>query len=259
MTDDINDEAIRLTWRAMAAAHCVAPRECNAALQDLVTAEELAPTYPLAKAIAAWCWGQRAAQHFGRTPSEDQARASRLAEEACAMAPDDPMVLTHCSGALVLAHRIEQADRLIEHALALDPWNALAWHRRGWISAYVGDCEAARRDLGMALHLMPFGPPRHTAFIGIGCAHFAAGRYDQAARWAQSGVETSPGSYWGERIVVAAAVHADARAEARRIAKRLLRKDPDLVVSVARTAWPFPSDFMARLADGLLIAGVPHS
>ena len=56
----------------------------------------------------------------------------------------------------------------------------------------------------MALHLMPFGPPQHTAFIGIGCSHFAAHRYDRAARWAQSGVETNPSSFWGERIVIAA-------------------------------------------------------
>lgn len=79
------------------------------------------------------------------------------------------------------------------------------------------------------------------------------------ARWAQSGVEASPSSFWGERIVIAAAVHAGARAEARRIARRLLCKDPDLTVAVARRAWPFPPDFMARLADGLAIAGVPRS
>lgn len=98
--------------------------------------------------------------------------------------------------------------------------------------------------------VMAFDSLRHTAFIGIGCAHFAAGRYERAALWAQSGVEAFPASFWGERIVVAAAVHAGARAEARRTARRLLRKDPDLTVAVARQAWPFRPDFMERLADG---------
>ena len=115
---EIDDEAVRLTWDALPAAHAVAPRECNAALENLVRAQELAPTYALAKALAAWCWGQRAAQHFGRTPSEDRARARQLAEEVSASAQDDAMVLTHCSGALVLANRIEEADGLIERALA---------------------------------------------------------------------------------------------------------------------------------------------
>jgi predicted Zn-dependent protease len=112
---------------------------------------------------------------------------------------------------------------------------------------------------GAGHELMPLEPLRHTAFIGIGCAHFAAGRYDRAAVWARSGVDAFPGSFWGERLVVAAAVHAGARAEARRTARNLLRKDPELTVAVARRAWPFPPHFMARLADGLAIAGMPRA
>jgi AraC-like DNA-binding protein len=255
-TDEVDDEAFRLTWRGLSAAYAVAPGECNAALEDLARALELAPNYGLAKALAAWCWGQRAAQHFGSTPDEDRARARELTEEACALAPHDAITLTHCSGALALAHRIEDADRLIERALALDPSSPLAWVRRGWVFAYQGHSEAALRWFR---HLMPFESLRHTAFIGIGCAHFAAGRYERAALWARSGVEAFPASFWGERIVVAAAVHAGARAEARRTARRLLRKDPDLTVSVARRAWPFRPEFMERLADGLTTAGMPRA
>jgi hypothetical protein len=105
---------------------------------------------------------------------------------------------------------------------------------------------------------MPFEPIRHLAFIGIGCAHFAAGSYDRAARWAQAGVEASPDSYWAARVVAASAVHAGARADGRRIVGRLLRKDPSLTVSVARRAWPFPPAVMERLADGLASAGMPR-
>ncbi len=72
--DLVDDEALRLTWRAMPAAFAVAPKECNAALEDLERAQELAPNYGLAKAMAAWCWGQRAAQRFSSTPDEDRAR-----------------------------------------------------------------------------------------------------------------------------------------------------------------------------------------
>jgi adenylate cyclase len=104
---------------------------------------------------------------------------------------------------------------------------------------------------------MPFEPIRHLAFIGIGCAHFVAGRYARAARWAQAGVEASPDSYWGARVVAASAVHAGARADGRRIVTALLRKDPSLTVSVARRAWPFPARVMDRLADGLATAGLP--
>ena len=107
--------------------------------------------------------------------------------------------------------------------------------------------------------LMPFDALRHTAFIGMGCAHFAAGRYERAALWAKSGVEAFPAAFWGERIVIAGAVHAGARAEARRRARALLRKDPNLTVAVASAAWPFRPGFMEQLADGLAAAGIPRA
>jgi hypothetical protein len=104
---------------------------------------------------------------------------------------------------------------------------------------------------------MPFEPIRHLAFIGMGCAHFTAGRYDQAARWASAGVEASPDSFWGERVVAAAAALSGSREVARRTVRGMLRRDPDLTVEVARRAWPFPAPVMARLADGLVSAGLP--
>jgi hypothetical protein len=111
--------------------------------------------------------------------------------------------------------------------------------------------------LQIALELAPVGPMRQIALIGTGCAHFACGRYDRAARWVQSGTESFPGAVWADRVSAAAAVHAGAKAEARRIARRLMRKSPDLTVEGAIRAWPFPPAFMARLGDGLASAGVP--
>ncbi len=256
--EDVDDEATRLAWRALPAAFPVAPGPCSQALEDLEQAQELAPSYALPKAIAAWCWGQRAAQHFGSTPQEDSARALRLAAEACRLAPADSLVLTLANGALTLAHRLDEADRLLDRALTLDPGSPWAWLRRAWASAYSGDAPRALRQFATTLHLMPFEPVRHLAFIGIGCAHFVAGRYDRAARWTQAGVEASPDSYWAARVVAAAAIHAGARADGRRIVGCLLRKDPSLTVSVARRAWPFPRPVMDRLADGLATAGLPR-
>ena len=256
--EDVDDEATRLAWRALQAAFAVAPGPCRQVLDDMELAQELAPSYGLPKALAAWCWSQRAAQHFGSTPQEDTARAVRLAADACRAAPGDSLVLTLASGALTLAHRLDEADRILDRALALDPGSPWAWVRRAWSSAYSGDAVTALRQFTTTLHLMPFEPIRHLAFIGIGCAHFVAGRYGRAARWAQAGVEANPGSFWGARIVAAAAAHAGARADACRIVRRLLHEDPGLTVRVARRAWPFPPTVMDRLADGLAIAGLPR-
>ena len=257
LAEDVDDEAVFLSTRALTHAFTVAPRHCGEAFDDLERARELAPHYGLPKALAAWCIGQRKAHNFDTGPDGSRAQIARLVADACRDSPNDARTLSICSGALALAHRIDDADRLIERAIALDPSSPFVWVRRGWLSAYVGDSEAAIRELRLLLHMMPFEPLRHIAFIGIGSAHFAAGRYDRAARWARAGVEACPDSFWGDRIVVAAAAHAGARDEARRTAKRLLRKDPHLTADMARKAWPFPPAIMTRLADGLLKAGVP--
>jgi AraC-like DNA-binding protein len=257
--EELEDEALLLTWQAMPNVFAIAPRQCDEALDALDSVRQMAPNYGLPVALAAWCWAQRAAHGFSATSRQDRDRALRLAEQARALAANDALGLTLASGALTLAHRLEEADRLLERALALDPWLPYAWVRRGWASAYVGDPEAAYRELKIALQLAPVGPMRQIASIGMGCAHFECGRYEQAARWVQSGTQAFPGGIWADRVAVAAAVHAGATADARRMARRLLRKDPHLTVDRARTAWPFPSPFMARLGDGLEIAGVPRS
>ena len=239
-TDPIDDEAFRLTWQAMPYVFAIAPRECGEALEALEKAQQLAPNYGLPVALAAWCWGQRAAHGFSTTPEKDRDHGLRLVAQACSLAPNDALALTLASGALTLAHRLKEADRLLERVLALDPWLPYAWVRRGWASVYMGDPEAAFRELKIALHLSPLGPMRHIASIGMGCAHFASGRYERAALWVQGETEAFPGAFWADRIAVAAAVHAGATGEARRMARRLMREDPNLTVTRARCAWPFP-------------------
>jgi adenylate cyclase len=253
------DEAIRLTLDALPYAFAVERRQCDAALEELSRPQELAPNYGLPRAVAGWCWAQRAAHNFSSTPDADRQRACRLAEESHDLAGDDALTLTLSSGTLVLLHKLEAADRRLEHALALDPWLAYAWVRRGWMSAYFGDSEGAVRELRTALHLMPFEPLRHITCIGMGCAHFAAERYDRAVKWIQSGVAAYPESYWAQRVAVAAVALTGAHAEARRMGRQLIREDPDLTVSQARRAWPFTSTFMSRLGDGLEVAGLPKA
>jgi AraC-like DNA-binding protein len=257
-SEDIDDEALRLSWRAMGSAFMVGPAANRAALDDAERALEIAPHYVLPKAIAAWCWAQRAAHGFSPTPQLDRAHALKLTDEAVRQAPHDSLALSLCSGALTLSRRLSEADRLIERSLAMEPWSPWAWIRRAWLSAYQGDDDGALRELQITLRVMPFEPLRHLAFIGLGCAHFNAGRYERAVRWVQSGVDSVPDSFWAERVLVAGTALAGARSEARRHARKLLRKDGNLTVASARAAWPFTPGFMDRLGEGLQMAGVPR-
>jgi hypothetical protein len=57
--------------------------------------------------------------------------ALRPAAEAARLAPHDGLALSLCSGALTLSGRLKQADRLIERAVAMDPWSPWGWVRAG--------------------------------------------------------------------------------------------------------------------------------
>src|SRR5689334_17923400 len=46
-TEEIDDEALRLTWQTMPNVFAIAPRECNEALDALESVREMAPTYGL--------------------------------------------------------------------------------------------------------------------------------------------------------------------------------------------------------------------
>src|SRR6185437_5911624 len=105
------------------------------ALEELGRPQELAPGYGLPKAVAAWCWGQRASHRFSSTPDGDRTLSLQLAQEAYELAPNDALTLTLSSGALVLARRLEEPHRRLEHALGPDPGLAYAWVRRAWMLA----------------------------------------------------------------------------------------------------------------------------
>ena len=253
------DEAKRLSVRALPSVFAVAAGECAVALEAVAGAQALAPNYALPKAIAAWCLRQRQAQRFPDARPGDDALAAELAEQALGLSPDQPLVLTLVAGAVTLGHNLDRADALVTRALDIDPWAPWARVRRGWLSAYQGDPAAAIAELDLALELMPLEPIRHLTCIGIACAHFDAGRYDRAARWARDGVDACPGSFWALRVVAAAAVHAGAPDSARRAVREIRRRAPGLTVEVARAAWPFRPSFLDRLADGLLAAGLPRA
>ncbi len=70
--DDVADDALRLTLRALPLAYAVAPKQCEIALDQLGRPMELVPNYGLPKAIASWCWGQRASHRFSATPDADR-------------------------------------------------------------------------------------------------------------------------------------------------------------------------------------------
>jgi AraC-like DNA-binding protein/tetratricopeptide (TPR) repeat protein len=156
--------------------------------------------HALATALAAWAYGQRVVYHFAATPIEDRARSAALARKAQALA-GDATVLAVLGNALTLLHDLEAAGRVIRKALAVDGGSAWAWSRAGWIDVYSGDAESAIERFKIALDLAPNDSLAFNTLVGIGCAHFGAGRYLEAARWQQRALTEHPSATWIHRTM----------------------------------------------------------
>ena len=95
--------------------------------------------------------------------------------------------------------------------------------------------------------------------VGIGCAHFAAGNYAEAARWQQRGLIGHPSANWVHRTLCPAYVLAGAKSEARRSLGALREEYPQLTLSeVQKGMPPLPQAYRNLVVDALHGVGLPE-
>jgi adenylate cyclase len=242
--------------RAFRAASALTANLNARALEDLSRARALDPAYSLAVALSAWCHAQRAIYNFSRTPGPEQDEARRLAVRALSLDDENSLTLAVLGNAATMIGDLDQADLLIGKCLAIDPYCAMAWQRRGWIATYRGRYTSLA-DFDRSLELGSDAPERHNCLLGIASTHFGAGRYELAAEWAVRGIQERPSALWAYRIAAAAQARCGRRDEARRSTILLRRQYPDLTVSAIVDAMPMQAEFLARYAEGMETAGLP--
>jgi AraC-like DNA-binding protein/tetratricopeptide (TPR) repeat protein len=246
-----------LTLRAMPDVLSLDAEGNARALDLLERATARDPGNALATALAAWARVQRVVYHFTAATAEERARSADLARKAQALA-GDAMVLAVLGNALTLLDDLETADVLIRKALLVDGGSAWAWSRSGWIDVYKGDPESAIERFKIALDLAPHDALAFNSMVGIGCAHFKAGRYREAARWQERGLIEHPSARWIHRTLCPAYVLAGAEPEARRSLAALREHYPDLTVSeVQQGLPPLPATYRNLVFDALHTVGLP--
>ncbi len=230
----------------------------NARATDLLErAMNRDPDNALATALAAWAYGQRVVYHFTATPADDRARSTELAQKADTLA-GDATALAVLGNALTLLHDVGAADRVIREALAADGGSAWAWSRGGWIDVYNGDAESAIERFKIALDLAPNDSLTFNSLVGIGCAHFGAGNYVEAARWQQRALAEHPSATWIHRTMCPAYVLVGAESEARRSVTALREQYPELTIAeVQRGFPPMPQAYRDLVFDALHTVGLP--
>ena len=145
----------------------------------------------------------------------------------------------------------------VERALRVDPNHAWAWMRRGFGLIYTGKPDEAIASFARAERLSPIDPFTFNIHIGIGLAHFAAGRYQEAIRYQQMVLDERPGLTWPYRDLATFQAHAgDLEAARDALEKFVYMRPPMTLASIADGLKFMEKPLLNRYMEGLRMAGM---
>jgi TolB-like protein/DNA-binding SARP family transcriptional activator len=235
---EANDEAIAILDRAVA----------------------IDPAYGRAHALLAWCHALKATYVWSPVPDEELALARRAVETAAGTIDDDPTALTAAGAATSLCGDQERAAAFMERALTLDPNNAWAWTRFGWVAIYRGEPQRATERFERALRLSPMDPFAFNMRSGVATALASAGRLEEATAIIRDVINKHPDVTWVYRQLAAwSGMNGDLET-ARWAAGKLMSAHPNFTLErfVAVPVFRNIPDYGEKMAAALRQAGVPE-
>ncbi len=148
------------------------------------------------------------------------------------------------------------ASDTLEHAIDLNPNEAMANSFLAAVTGVHGNFERSWKLASHALTLSPFDPLRaYMRMIASTCA-FTSERYDEAVRLAQASIRESATHISAWRTLIIALVCANRTDEARQHVPKLMEVDPMLTVTSYRNRIQVPDPARARAIEALRVAGV---
>ncbi|WFP61331.1 BTAD domain-containing putative transcriptional regulator [Mesorhizobium sp. WSM4904] len=234
---DTNDQAIELLKKAIA----------------------VDPAYGRAHALLAWCHASNAAYLWAEHPESELERA-RAAVEAAGSIGDDPTALAAAGSASSMCGDQERAATFIEKALKLDPNNAWAWARHGWIAIYKDDAAHAPERFQRAMMLSPTDPFAFNMRLGMATAMAKTGSLTQAVAIAREVIAAHPDIIMSYRYLTAWAAMSGDMETARWAAQKLLAAQPDFTIERYRSLPIFRNtpEWADRVVEALKQAGLPE-
>jgi tetratricopeptide (TPR) repeat protein len=200
----------------------------------------------------------------GQGWAEDQeaalARASTHAEKAILLDPSDARAFAIAGHVRsFLHHRLDEAIRLHERALSLNPNLPMAWVFSGVAHAYRGDHAEALQRIIRYRRLSPMDPHAFLFDTALMIPHLLLGEHDQVVALGMQVTEMNPGLSAAWKPYLAALGHLGRKAEAAEALARLLALEPGFTVQRFLATAPFArAEDRAHYAAGLRAAGVPE-
>jgi tetratricopeptide (TPR) repeat protein len=245
--------------RGMASVHQWTADANDEALQMFRRAFALDPDFASAYGMAAWCYTWRSINRWTIDHTQETAETTRLARRAVDLGADDAVAL--CMGGYALAfvaHDLDGGAAFIDRSLSMNPNLASAWHSSGWLRAFLGEPELAIKHLEHGMRLSPLDPFVFRAYAGLACAHILAGRYEEAASWAEKAIQRRPNLLVAVRESAVSNALAGQLLKAQKAMAQLRQADPELRVSNFTDWLPLRQpQHIAMYEEGLRKAGLP--
>jgi TolB-like protein/class 3 adenylate cyclase len=215
--------------------------------------------YGAAYAMAAWTLLVQQSVRGVPLTDEKHAEAIRLANLGSRMGREDAFSLSTCGHVLTyLGREYDRGASMVEHAVALNPNLAMAWHSRGWVSLMCGEEKRALESFDRMIRLSPLDPLRLGAWNGSSFALFGLGRYEDGCAVAMNAIQIAKDAHTLGAYIMNA-IKAGRTGEAREAAAQLSKLHPDFRAAHSVAAFPVRiPEIRERMIAALREAGVPE-
>jgi adenylate cyclase len=182
----------------------------------------------------------------------------REAREGVRLDPNDEFALGTLAMVLTdLFDKPREALSLLTRALELNPNFATAYGLIGEVNIAIGNPDEAIRFAEMSIRLNPRDPAVFFRYATLAIANFEKNDHSKTLHWANQTIALKP-DYWVTYAFLVASFAENGDLEsAQQSASLLMQLWPGVSVARIKEAFPLTSLRWKRIAEGLIVAGIP--
>jgi adenylate cyclase len=254
-----NVDALTEYYRGLPHVHFpTSPERNDVALGHFRNAMTLDPSFAPAYGAAASCFWWRRANRWPCDRAEDDAELLHFAERVKELGTDDALTLS--SIGFGLFHNGVDYDlgiEMVDRAIRSNPNFAPAYVARGSLRVWDGESDTAIADFEQSMRLSPRDPFIFAAMSGLAFGHYNAGRYKDAAAWAERAVRAFPYFFSGLRTAIMCYVGAGRLEDAQRVMADCIRLNPAWRLSTLDWNGVHAPEVRRKMLDAFIKAGLP--
>jgi TolB-like protein/Flp pilus assembly protein TadD len=228
-------------------------KESEVAVDQLRKAAERHPYYAAAHSMLAFVLLFSA--HMGWIAG-DRRFAGENARRAAELDDSDPWAYMALGYLAFVNRETKEAVYHFQTATEFNPNFAAAYGYIGLALQHDGQSDEAIGYLDKAIRMSPRDPLNSLFLGGIAGAHYFAGRYHDAIKWARQAVQARHTVWAGHRMLCASLAQAGHIEEAKIVLFQLRQLHPNLSIPWIRQSIPWTAGPMEKVLDGLRKAGL---